>query len=112
MKAKGPIDHGIKCAMYFNKIPSAFYLYPRSSMGSKTPLRLGNSVGIIDSGYRGHLKACVDCYGKENYHIDKYDRLLQIVSFSGRPIFVKLVNNMDELGVTIRNDGGFGSTGK
>ena len=98
--------------MIIKEKPIPFKLYPRSSMGSKTPLRLGNSVGIIDSGYRGHLKACVDCYGKENYHIDKYDRLLQIVSFSGRPIFVKLVNNMDELGVTNRNDGGFGSTGK
>lgn len=98
--------------MIIKEHPIPFKLYPRSSMGSKTPLRLANSVGVVDSGYRGHLMACVDCHGKENYHISQYDRLLQIVAFSGRPIFVKLVENHNELGMTIRGDGGFGSTGK
>ena len=37
--------------------PTAFYLYPRSSTGAKTPIRLSNSVGIIDAGYRGPLTA-------------------------------------------------------
>ena len=36
-----------------------YYLYPRSSI-SKTPLRLCNSVGIIDAGYRGNIMAFVD----------------------------------------------------
>lgn len=98
--------------MTIKERPIPFKLYPRSSMGSKTPLRLGNSVGVVDSGYRGHLMACVDCHGEENYSISQYDRLLQIVAFSGRPIFVKLVENHKDLGITIRGDGGFGSTGK
>jgi len=42
-------------------IPSAYYLYPRSSI-SKTPLRMANSVGIIDSGYRGNIMAKVDVH--------------------------------------------------
>lgn len=42
-------------------IPSAYYLYPRSSI-SKTPLRMANSVGIIDSGYRGKIMAKVDVH--------------------------------------------------
>ena len=92
--------------------PIPFKLYPRSSMGSKTPLRLGNSVGVVDSGYRGHLMACVDCHGEKDYSISQFDRLLQIVAFSGRPIFVTLVENHNDLGETIRGDGGFGSTGK
>jgi dUTPase len=62
------ISHGLKTAMYFNAggggegdvIPTAYYLYPRSSMGSKTPLRLSNSVGIIDAGYRGYLIGMFD----------------------------------------------------
>ena len=54
------INHGISCSMTFNDKPTAYYLYPRSSMGSKTPLRLSNSVGIIDSGYRGEIGAYVD----------------------------------------------------
>ena len=49
------IDMGIRCSMTYNNIPCSYYMYPRSSTGSKTPLRLANSVGIIDSGYRGSL---------------------------------------------------------
>lgn len=98
--------------MIIKERPVPFKLYPRSSMGSKTPLRLANSVGVVDSGYRGHLMACVDCYGEKDYSIAQYDRLLQIVAFSGRPIFVTLVKNHNELGVTVRGDSGFGSTGK
>ena len=46
-------DDGNRC------IPLSYYMYPRSSM-SKTPLRMANSIGIIDSGYRGTLKVPLD----------------------------------------------------
>ena len=73
-----PVDQGIKCAMYFNKIPSAFYLYPRSSI-IKTPLRLSNSVGIIDRGYRGVITAVVDKIGGEDeFRLEKLNRYFQI----------------------------------
>ena len=109
-----PIDYGIKCAMYFNKIPSAFYLYPRSSMGSKTPLRLSNSVGIIDAGYRGNLCGIIDNISySQNHLIQKSDRLLQICSPNiTYPIYPIYVNSVDELGLTERGEGGFGSTGR
>ena len=45
------------------EIPCGFYLYPRSSLGTKTPLQMADSVGIIDMGYRGNLGGCV----KYNY---------------------------------------------
>ena len=63
------INHGVKCSMTFNKAPCGYYLYPRSSMGSKTPLRLSNSIGLIDSGYRGNITAVVDNmnFGGEDY---------------------------------------------
>ena len=58
------VDYKIQCAMKvcINEIERyvGYYLYCRSSTGSKTPLRLSNSVGIIDSGYRGNIKACFD----------------------------------------------------
>ena len=38
----------------------SYYLWPRSSMGAKTPLRLSNSMGLIDAGYRGNIIALVD----------------------------------------------------
>lgn len=50
-------------------IPSAYYLYPRSSI-SKTPLRMANSVGIIDSGYRGNIMAKVDVH---TYNFPNYE---------------------------------------
>ena len=40
-------------------MPTSYFLYPRSSI-IKTPLRMANSVGIIDAGYRGNIIACVD----------------------------------------------------
>ena len=61
------IDLGIQCAAYHYLIPTmkvpnpqAFCVYPRSSI-YKTCFRLANNVGIIDSGYRGNLKAAFDC---------------------------------------------------
>ena len=105
------LDNDVYASRY-REDPMPFMLLPRSSMGSKTPLRLSNSVGVIDSGYRGHIIACVDCLKKAEVVLSKYQRVFQIVAFSGRPIYVELVDNSDALGYTERGDGGFGSTGK
>lgn len=121
------VNFKIKCAakMYTdtNKIyNTGYYMYPRSSL-SKTPLRLANSVGIIDSGYRGHIIGMFDvvniCETEENidrdadYFIEKYDRLVQICAPGLVPIFAEIVNTLEELGErTERGSGGFGSTGK
>ena len=117
------LNTNIKCAMYFidingDVLPSGFYMFPRSSTGSSTPLRLANSVGIIDAGYRGELIGFFDNVNKENdYSLDKYQRLLQICSpIMTYPIYPTLVNDLKELDFYItyndRNDAGFGSTGK
>jgi dUTP pyrophosphatase len=84
-----------------------YYLYPRSSL-SKTPLRLANSVGIIDAGYRGTLKAAVDNRSNEDYTIKKGDRLFQICMPSLEPFAVRFAA-VDR--VTERGEGGMGSTG-
>ena len=52
----------------------------RSSCGSKTPLRLANSIELIDSGYRGELIAIVDNLGSTDVHINQGDRLFQLVA--------------------------------
>lgn len=89
---------------------TGFYMYPRSSL-SKSKLRLANSVGIIDSGYRGNLIGMFDVLGKVN--ISSYDRLLQICSPYLCPIYVEIVENKEDLGTkTERGSGGFGSTGR
>lgn len=104
---------GIRCAVFINDdledSPSQpYYIYPRSSM-SKTPLRLANSVGIIDSGYRGELIAMLDNIDmEETYRIQHGQRLLQICMPDLQPFKVKLVVQLDD---TTRGSGGFGSTG-
>ena len=85
-----------------------YLLMPRSSI-SKTPLRLCNSIGLIDAGYRGEIMAAVDNVKQEKYEIDMGQRLFQIVSMDGGPISFELT---DELSQTKRGTDGFGSTGK
>ena len=85
----------------------SFYLYPRSSI-SKTPLRMANSVGIIDSGYRGNLIVALDHLGDEPFTIQKGTRLFQICSPTLEPIHLQVT---DTLSTTDRGNGGFGSTG-
>jgi dUTP pyrophosphatase len=93
-------------------VSQAYYLYPRSSI-SKTPMRLANSVGIIDRGYRGEIMAVLDIvdHNKIPYNLNAHDRHFQICHPSLNPFKVIIVNTKDELGITNRGNGGFGSTG-
>jgi dUTP pyrophosphatase len=108
-------DMKIKAAMYEGQQPVGYYMYPRSSI-SKTPLRLANSVGIIDSGYRGNLGVKFDVNNQQSgWESEEYHRLLQICSGTLRPFSVVIVDSVEELnkfGDTERGEGGFGSTGK
>lgn len=88
----------------------SYYLYPRSSI-SKLNIRLANSVGIIDSGYRGEIMGIFDIL-KDTITLEKYSRVLQICSGDLKPFYVNLVDTIEELGITERGSGGFGSTGK
>jgi len=109
-KSVTKVNMEIKCAAYINNTPCGFYVYPRSSI-SKTPLRLANQVGIIDSGYRGCLIGAFDNITDVDYHVEANTRLLQICGPSLQPINVQLAYSEEELGQTNRGAGGFGSTG-
>ena len=85
----------------------AYYLFPRSSI-SKTPLRMANSIGLIDGGYRGEIMAVCDNIKSEAYTAEKGQRLFQLVATDSSPIQYELV---EELEMTTRGTGGFGSTG-
>jgi len=108
------LDYKIICkasVVHFEKHLTGFYMYPRSSI-SKSNLRLANNVGIIDSGYRGHLIGMFDVVYSSETIINKFDRHLQICAPGLIPIFVELVDSKEVLGLeTARGDGGFGSTG-
>ena len=103
------IDLKIQCEAFktveMNKNIS-YYLFPRSSI-VKTPLRLSNSVGIIDAGYRGNLMAYVDNIKDIPFTINCGERLFQICSPDLSPITFSLTDILSE---TSRGSGGFGST--
>ncbi|NOZ09316.1 MAG: dUTP diphosphatase [FCB group bacterium] len=86
----------------------AYYLFPRSSIG-KTPIRMANSIGLIDGGYRGEIMAICDNIKSYPYVVEKGQRLFQLVAADSSPINFELVENLSD---TSRGKGGFGSTGK
>ena len=102
------VSMGVKAEMIGIR-PSAYYLYPRSSI-SKTPLMLANHVGIIDSGYRGPIIGAFRNLSLGTYTVEKHTRLLQICHPTLEPFYVELVEESD-LSETERGSGGFGSTG-
>ncbi len=83
-------------------------LLPRSSLGMSN-LMLANTVGLIDSDFQGEIKMLLFNHGDSVYHIQPFERLVQMVFL---PIIrVKPVSVTDFEAVTERGSGGFGSTG-
>ena len=83
-------------------------IFPRSSTGAKTSLRLSNSVGIIDSGYRGELGVLFDNTSDLDVEIKKGDRIAQLLVMPSYRFQPKVVESLED---SDRGEGGFGSTG-
>tara|TARA_Y100000996_G_scaffold401001_1_gene371522 strand:+ start:504 stop:1145 length:642 start_codon:yes stop_codon:yes gene_type:complete len=106
------LDYNIKCCMKYKNNYVSYYLYPRSSLPIKTPFRLANSVGIIDSGYRGNIKAIFDKKDSDNFKFNIGNRFVQICPPNLEyPMKIILVKNLSDLGITQRSESGFGSSG-
>lgn len=107
--------------------PEGYYLeiVPRSSIGLKTPLRQPNSIGIIDSDYRGEVKAMYEApigrvqretmgrrkiweIDRQYYQIKAGDRIAQMIL---RKKYDADLVEVEELSETERGENGFGSTG-
>lgn len=87
----------------------AGFVQPRSGMALKLGLSIANTPGLIDSHYRGELKIiCINLDSKEAIHIERGERIAQLVI--QRVPIVDLVE-VDELDETDRGTGGFGSSG-
>ena len=98
------VDFKIKCSAKMYSSPdreynTGYYMFPRSSI-SKGRLRLANSVGIIDAGYRENLVSMFDLTPNpmDDYIVNKYDKLIQICAPSLVPIIVEIVDTIDDLG--------------
>lgn len=93
------------------EIPEGYVglVFPRSSI-SKTDLILANSVGVIDSGYRGEIKARFKITSDEDVEIYEFgDKIAQLLIIPYPQIQFEVV---EELSFTERSEGGFGSSGK
>jgi dUTP pyrophosphatase len=111
---KHMLDFEIACSMTYKDKYVGYYLYVRSSTPIKTPLRLANNVGIIDSGYRGNIKGCFDIIDtKSNFNFEKGNRYMQLCPPDiGKPMKVYIVDAFNNLGKkNNRNCDGFGSSG-
>jgi dUTP pyrophosphatase len=98
------IDTEIQCEMLYDKKNVSYFIVPRSSI-SKTPFRMSNSIGIIDSGYRGNLKMYVDSLDGSEPELNK--SYFQIITPTLDTIWTLLV---EQLSSSERGENGFGST--
>src|SRR6056300_914131 len=96
-------------AMFLKNPYYAACILPRSGLGHKHGIGLGNLVGLIDSDYQGELM--VSCWNRSDkaYPIQPFDRVAQMIIV---PILQATLNVVDDFNASERGSGGFGSTGK
>jgi dUTP pyrophosphatase len=87
----------------------AAMILPRSGLGHKHGIVLGNLVGLIDSDYQGELMVSVWNRGQEPFTLHPLDRIAQLVVV---PVLQVGLNVVDDFAASHRGEGGFGSTGK
>ena len=87
----------------------AAFIYARSGLAIKQGIGLLNSVGVIDSDYRGEVCVGVIKQTEEAYTIQPFERIAQMVI---QPVELPEIIEVEELDDTDRGAGGFGSTGK
>lgn len=105
--ATAVIPTGIAIALPSNEYGA--FVFPRSGIAIKHGIGLLNSVGVVDSDYRGEIMVGVINQISEEYVIQPGERIAQMVIM---PVSMMPVEEVAELDETVRGDGGFGSTGK
>lgn len=84
-------------------------VYARSGLSTKHGINLANSVGVVDSDYRGEVKVALHNNTDIVYNVKHGERIAQMVV---TPVLLPETIEVDELSVTERGEGGFGSSGK
>ena len=84
-------------------------VYARSGLACKRGLAPANKVGVIDSDYRGEINVVLHNHGTVSQTIENGERVAQMVI---TPVLTPAYEAVEELSDTMRNTGGFGSTGK
>ena len=87
----------------------AAVILPRSGLGAKSGIVLGNLVGLIDSDYQGPLMVSLWNRGQARFAVQPMDRIAQLVVVPVQQVEFEVV---DEFVASLRGAGGFGSTGR
>ena len=105
-----PMERSLIPTGLFVQIPEGYegQVRARSGLAIKHGIGLVNSIGTIDSDYRGELKIPVINFGNESFTINNGDRVAQLVIASYERVTPIVVSELDE---TDRGEGGFGHTG-
>ena len=101
------IPTGIAIELESNEL--AAFLFARSGLGVKHGITLSNSVGVVDSDYRGEICVGLCNVSDKPYTIQPNERIAQMVVM---PVVLADFIQADELNETKRGEGGFGSSGK
>lgn len=96
-------------AIYLNDPGFAAMILPRSGLGHKHGIVLGNLVGLIDSDYQGQLMVSAWNRSDVPFTIDPMERIAQLVIV---PVVQARFNVVTEFPASVRGEGGYGSTGK
>ncbi|MBM2884376.1 dUTP diphosphatase [Chromobacterium phragmitis] len=96
-------------AIHLNNPGLAAMLLPRSGLGHKHGIVLGNLVGLIDSDYQGQVFVSVWNRGQEPFRLEPLERIAQMVIV---PVVQVGFNIVDDFDASDRGAGGFGSTGR
>ena len=96
-------------AVYPEREDVVMLIFMRSGLGRKHGLSLPNSVGVIDSDYRGEISVPIINLGKEPYTMVPGERFAQLVT---TPVIFPEVGEADELPESERGTSGFGSSGR
>ena len=96
-------------AIYLETPNFAAMILPRSGLGHKHGIVLGNLVGLIDSDYQGQIFVSVWNRGNTSFTIQPLERIAQLVIV---PVVQVGFNIVEEFAESDRGEGGFGSTGK
>ena len=96
-------------AMHMQDTDLAAVILPRSGLGHKHGIVLGNLVGLIDSDYQGELMVSVWNRGQASFTLNPLERIAQLIVV---PVLQVGFNVVDDFAASSRGEGGFGSTGK
>ena len=96
-------------AIHVGDADYAALVLPRSGLGAKNGIVLGNLVGLIDSDYQGQVFVSVWNRGKNSFTIQPMDRIAQMIIVPVRQVEWNVVDDFES---SSRGAGGFGSTGK